>query len=63
MDGISFIGITLVYPSLLKDTPRFSEVARLCSIREIERRPVLQTSEILGAQHMISMKILFKKNS
>ena len=60
MDGISFIRITLVYPSLLKDTPRFSEVEG-CALREIESSPVLQTCEILGAQHMISMEIFFKK--
>ena len=29
-EATSFIGITLVYPRL-KDTPRFFEVARLCS--------------------------------
>ena len=29
-EASSFIGITLVYP-ILKDTPRFFEVARLCS--------------------------------
>ena len=29
-EATSFIGITLVYPRL-KDTPRFFEVARMCS--------------------------------
>ena len=29
-EDTTFIGITLVYPRL-KDTPRFFEVARLCS--------------------------------
>ena len=54
LEASSFIGITLVYP-ILKDTPRFFEVARLYS-NKIERSPGLQTREILGAQHMISMK-------
>ena len=53
-EASSFIGITLVYP-ILKDTPRFFE-KQGCALRKIERSPVLRTREILGAQHMISMK-------